>query len=291
MSPSPIINNLEPTINFMNSFANDLSNVINNTDFDSMDRQSSNGAGTALDASLNKLYDDIETLRPELTDAQTDLNNKYNNYNTAMSQINSGSNMINQLSQKTTQNIKEQNNMISNEISNKRRMMEINNYYSNMNTYINSIIRNLIIIVSIIIFFTILSKRGIIPANITSMLTLISIIGIIIYVAYSIYDINIRDKFNFNEYVIPFDITAKHLADNSQSDNNTNIRTILGRELIKGVQEMEQLTGTCFGEDCCQPGTIYDIDRKSCIIQCPSGQIYTTFIDTQNNNKLTGQCK
>ena len=90
-------------------------------------------------------------------------------------------------------------------------MIEINNYYSNMNTYINIIMKNVVILLVIIIFFTILSKKGLLPTNISNLINSTCIIIIIIYVIYSIYDINIIDKFNFNEYQIPFDIEAIHL--------------------------------------------------------------------------------
>lgn len=211
-----------------------------------------------------------------------------------ISQANSGNDLVNELAQSTYETINNQNNQLKNEISNKRRMTEINNYYSNMNTYINSVLKNIVVVVAIIILFTILSKKGVIPSNITNIINILLILAVIVYIIYTAYDINIRDKFNFNEYIIPFDQKAKllELSGNVTGDDSnslTDIRKELSKELLGGVNNLENILGTCVGGDCCNTGTIYDYNTSTCITQCPSGETYQKIINPATG-KLESKC-
>ena len=167
-----------------------------------------------------------------------------NDINSILPQIRATSQFQEKISQTTSDNLTKQNKALEDENNNKRRMIEINNYYSNMNTYINIIMKNVVILLVIIIFFTILSKKGLLPTNISNLINSTCIIIIIIYVIYSIYDINIRDKFNFNEYQIPFDIEAIHLEN---SGNLINLGKELEDELISGIRDIGNY-GTCLGK-------------------------------------------
>lgn len=267
---------------------------------------------TNLDSSLNAFsntpgltentqnqINDILTLNDEIIDMYN--NNQNSNIETQnkflrmQAQLTAGNRLVNELSTKTYQNINDvANKELKTEISNKRRMTEINNYYSNMNTYINNILKNLVIVVAIIILFTILSKKGVIPSNITTIINIILILLVIIYIVYSVYDINIRDKFNFDEYVIPFDQKTKtlELSGNAVNDNSsrlTDIRKNLSKELLGGVNSLENILGTCVGSDCCDTGTIYDYKTSTCIRQCPSGETYQKSINPETG-KLESKC-
>lgn len=204
--------------------------------------------------------------------------------NSTLSQIDAAFNLNNSIANKTLDNISDQNQALAQEINNKRRMTEINNYYANMNTYINNVIRNLVIILSIIILFSLLSRNGILPNNISQFVTVVGVLAIIGYVLYSIYDVNIRDRFNFVEYIIPFDNKAQHLEASGNSSNFTDIRQVLGRELMGGLKGLENAGNTCIGADCCAGGTIYDINRRTCITNCKTGEVYQ-----QTTNPTTGQ--
>ena len=74
----------------------------------------------------------------------------------------------------------------------------------------------------------------------------------------------IRDKFNFNEYIIPFDLTAKQLE---LSGNLTDIKNVFQNDFRGEIDSLEKLTGVCIGEDCCDTGTIYDIENNTCTVR------------------------
>lgn len=206
-----------------------------------------------------------------------------------LSQIDAAFQLNNSIANKTLTNISQQNQALGQQINNKRRMTEINNYYANMNTYINNVIRNLVIILCIIILLSLLSRKGIIPNNISQFITVVGVLAIIGYVVYSVYDINIRDKFNFVEYIIPFDNKAHHLEASGNNSTFTDIRQVLGRELIGGLKGLENIGNTCIGADCCLSGTIYDVNRRACITNCKTGEVYQQTTNP-NTGKLEGSC-
>ena len=78
------------------------------------------------------------------------------------------------------------------------------------------------------------------------------------------------DKFNFDEYVMPFDLTAKL---KEASGNMFNIGQELKTELhpfIVGSKGLENIVG-CIGESCCSTGTVYDIGSDQCVeVKCPA---------------------
>ena len=212
----------------------------------------------------------IGNAQDSISSFKTSISEVYNQFLTAIPQINNAFTLQSSISDNTLNNMNKQNKALEQEVDNKRRMTEINNYYGNMNSHINVIMRNLIIILAIIIIFTILSKKGIVPGNISTFITVICILVIIVYVIYSIYDVSIRDKFNFDEYQIPFDAKAMNLE---SSGNLTDIRKTIGNQFA-GFN-----LNTCIGDDCCEPGTIYDLSRNACIPICPTGQVYKQIVN------------
>lgn len=228
-------------------------------------------------AVLNDISAQAHTLQGSMDTLNYNLNDVTDTLMSSLPQIQASQLLNKKLSEENVQRLTKQSQELDQEIANKTRMTEINNYYSNMNTHINIIMRNLVIILAVIILFTILSKKGIIPGNAATFISVICVIAIIIYVVYSIYDINVRNKFNFDEYVIPFDLEAKHL-ESSGNTTYTDIRDVLGGELLSGINQLQNF-GTCFGDNCCEPGTVYDICRNACIISCPPGLVYKQIVD------------
>ncbi len=261
----------------LSSLKSDLNNLqtnacLNGTSSERCDFSVLNSEIDSAKSSINTILDDGPILTQNLL--------KNNNLiNGAIAQINSNYMLNSRVSGKTFDNLTQQNRQLKQEVNNKRRMTEINNYYSNMNTYLNIVMRNLVIILAVLIFFTVLSKKGILPQNISTMITVICVLGIIGYVIYTIYDINIRDRFNFSEYVIPFDLTAKRLEASGNTTGFTDIRKVLGNELMGGINQLQGLTDTCIGKTCCETGTIYDIKRDACILECSGGKVYTETIN------------
>ena len=275
----------------LNSFQSKLSNVLNNSCF--------SGTGNCDDSDFTYLKTTIDTLNSEIGDitSQTsqltqDLTTNNHLINGSLSQLNTGYQLNNHISRKNIDTIIQQSDQLQQEAINKQRMTEINYYYTNMNTYLNTVLRNLVIVLAVIIVVNVLSKRGIIPEVFTTPINIIAVLGIIVYVIYTVYDINIRDRLNFNEYVIPFDLTAEKMESIGDPNNGgfTDIRKVLGRELIGGIDEIQNLTDTCIGDNCCEPGTIYDISSGTCIIDCAqNNQTYIKTTDSAGN--VIGECR
>ena len=217
--------------------------------------------------------------------------NSLKTLNSSMVQVDANHQFAGLIGRDTVNAINRQNNMFNQEIANKRRMTEINNYYSNMNTQINFIMRNLVIILAIVIIITVLAKKGIIPKDISNFATVFAILVIIIYILYNVYDLNIRDRFNFVQYKIPFSQEAR-----KQGLSGTRLIRKQGlsgtrlNSLTDNIRDRltSSLSNTCIGEDCCAEGTIYDINRNTCILEWPSGTEYMTRID--QNGQTIAKC-
>lgn len=288
LTSNQITDSIHSSIDQINSSQIDISNSI----YDLASAYSSGSLAPSTLTDISTTILDLNTLSDSLNSTSQVLNSTLTTYNTSSQQLNSGNRLLSSLSSKTLDNIISQNRQLDQSVKNKRRMTEINNYYSNMNTHINEILRNIIILVIIVILFTILSKKGIIPANISTIVTIILVTSIVIYIIYSVYDINIRDKFNFNEYIIPFDDKAMHLEASGNTSRFTDIRNTLGKDILGGIDSIQNLTGTCLGGNCCEPGTIYDINRSACILDCSltnPGTKYTVSINPRTG-KSEGKC-
>lgn len=291
-SSDQLTKQITDTANKQNTFITNLTTLSDNLN-DALGNTCLNTCETSLATNLrtdiSNAIDEITTIRNDSATLSRNLVENNRMINSALTQINSNYLLNSEISGKTFNNLTQQNKQLNQEVLNKRRMTEINNYYTNMNTYLNIVMRNLVIILVIIIIFTVLSKKGIIPDNLSKMITTISILGIIGYVIYTVYDINIRDRFNFSEYVIPFDQKAIQLETSGNETGFTDIRSVLGKELTGGINQIQGLTDTCIGDACCSSGTIYDITRGSCILECSGGLKYTETMNP-NSGKLEGSC-
>lgn len=249
------IKDIPRTIDLINDLSGSINNIQNSIQANQIEDNPSE-----FQSSLNTLQNNLEETKNTLGTLSSDYSNFSTRLTNAVPQIVASSMFNEQITDENIKHITKATQELEQDINNKRRMTEINNYYSNLNTYVNITIRNLLIILAIIIIFTVLSKKNIIPTNISTFITVICIITIIIYVLYSIYDINIRDKFNFNQYIIPFDEKAKQLE---RKGNLVDIKDILEGEFLSGLQAIENI-GTCIGAACCISGTIYDYDANVC---------------------------
>lgn len=228
-----------------------------------------------------ELLEQIQTIRDNNLGQSQALLNSLQTLNTSMVQVDANHQFANLIGENTVDTINRQNNIFNQEIANKRRMTEINNYYSNMNTQLNFIMRNLVIILTIVIIISVLAKKGIIPKDISNFSIVIGVLVIIIYVIYNVYDLNIRDRFNFVQYKIPFSQEAKNqeLSGTRLNSLTDNIRDRL----------TSSFSNTCVGEACCTPGTIYDINRNTCILDCQDGKQFKTILGP--NGEPMGMCE
>lgn len=147
---------------------------------------------------------------------------------------------------------------------NKLRMVEINNYYIKKNEYLNGVIKIVLIKIAILLIIIVLAKKEIIPEGIGRFLGILVVLWIVGDGIYVTYDLSMRDKFNFDQYIMPFDITARL---KEASGNMINIGQELKTELhpfIVGSKGLENVVG-CIGESCCSTGTVYDISSDQCV--------------------------
>lgn len=242
MSPTTNTNTIAGWISQFNSGITGLNNIL-----DELKENSDN----------EQLIEKINTFRDQNLDNNQSLLNSLRTLNTSMLQVDANHQFAGLIGRDTVNAINRQNNMFNQEIANKRRMTEINNYYSNMNTQINFIMRNLVIILAIIIIITVLAKKGIVPKDISNFTTGIGVLVIIIYVIYNVYDLNIRDRFNFVQYKIPFSEEAR-----KQGLSGTRLNSLTDNLRNRFTNFM---SSSCVGEDCCETGTIYDTNRDRCM--------------------------
>ena len=155
---------------------------------------------------------------------------------------------------------------------NKLRMVEINNYYIKKNEYLNAVMKRVLLGLAVILILAILSKIELIPTGVATFFGVLIVLVIVAYGVYVSYDLSQRDKFNFEQYVIPFDLTARMME---ASGTLLNIGQELKTELhpfISGSKGLENVVG-CIGQSCCSTGTVYDITKEQCIpTNCPTGQ-------------------
>lgn len=290
-SSNTLTDKISEYTNNYSSFVSDLSGIKNELSAIKTSTCFSTGTCSLNDFdpiknSINNVSGMIDTIVEQGNNVSQNLLQNNTAINSSLAQINSNYMLNSNVSKKTLDNLNKLNVELEQDVQNKSRMTEINNYYSNMNRYLIDVMRNLAIVIGIMIVFITLSKRGILPENISMLINIIGVLGIIGYVIYIVYDINIRDKFNFNEYIIPFDATAKHLESTDRSGEFTDIRKVLGREFIGEIDKLQGLSGSCFGDNCCEPGTIYDLSRNACIIKCDAGETYSQQVDPTTGKRI-----
>ena len=171
-------------------------------------RTSSNLGDKLLDKQLLTAYKSNNEMIKQLTqhkiekykqlkNIETHLDNTPGN-NELITQIlngNSGQNIIGEI--EVTQNKIDD---INNEISIKKRHLEINNYYEKKYSKQQSVLKNVVILLCIILGISFIFKSGLIGEKI-----FVSLIGIllafsVIYICYEVYDIFMRDNHKFDEY-------------------------------------------------------------------------------------------
>jgi hypothetical protein len=102
-------------------------------------------------------------------------------------------------------NVKNLNNNINKEIQNKKRMVQINNYYSDRYQAQIDLMKIIIYVSVPILIISFLTKKNLIPFYISLLLSgLILIIGFV-FIVRKISDLANRSNMNYEEYQFPFD--------------------------------------------------------------------------------------
>ena len=195
ISSSSVYNNVK---NLNSAFADYLDNRTNNEI----------GNGNALDQQLLLAYKSNNEMIQQLTQSKIEKYKKLNNIQTHIDTNTPGNNeLVTKILEgdlATNKGViditKDKISELDNEINEKERNLEINTYYEKKYTKQYKVIRNVVILLSIILAISALFKSGILGEK-----TFISIIGIllafsVIYISYEVYDIFMRDNHNFDEY-------------------------------------------------------------------------------------------
>lgn len=205
-----------------------------------------------LDISLNDATSSIGTIQRQNLEFLQDFKDF-----AVQNQINQG--ITNRYSEKQFNELKAVNEIVHRDNQNKKRMTEINRYYTLKNEAMNGLMQHVLIGMAVILLVIILTKKEIISSYMGQYIGWGIFIYLCVIVVYKMYDISRRDNINFDEYDIPFDPVARQkMADGSLTD----ITQELGTEL-SGLAFSKNLFG-CVGKDCCATGTVYDTSLNQC---------------------------
>lgn len=157
----------------------------------------------------------------------------------------------------------------------KKRKIQINDYYSKTYVEYSYILKIIIVLVAVMILFLILAKYEILDKNISlTAIIIITFIGFL-YVLYRLYLLYMKDNVNFDKDRIPYDRQASELIKQGR---------------IKKKPGLSGLGITCIGEDCCTDGMAYDSTKNKCFpidqnIESTTDQAdtFTNFFETLNN--------
>lgn len=101
-------------------------------------------------------------------------------------------------------NVKSLNNNLHQQIDNKKRMVEINNYYGDRYSHQIELMKLVIYISVPILLISFLTKKGLLPFNISLLLSGIILIIGFVFIIRKINDLANRNNMNYSEYNFPF---------------------------------------------------------------------------------------
>lgn len=167
-------------------------------------------------------------------------------------------------------NSKQKLNFLETENNNKIRLIEINDYYEQKYAEHSSLMKYIILMLIPIIIVSLFYNVGLLSNRIFYLLiVIISIIGSI-FIIYRLLSIWSHDNMNYQEYDWSFNKKSAPSANNSSS-NKTDPWTSPNLNI-----------GTCIGNSCCSPGTIYDEKIHKCV----SGENSTALTDDNKTEQF-----
>ena len=160
------------------------------------------------------------------------------------------------------------------EKNNKRRLVEINNYYGDKYAEHSQLMKIIIFTLVPIIIISVLYSKNILPNIVYKiLLVIISVIGSV-YFWRRYASIISRDNMNYQEYDWKFDAsTAPTGSTTTASDPWASQSSSIG---------------TCVGQSCCSSGQIYDSSMNLCVIPTPTTATSSTATTTESfaNNSI-----
>jgi hypothetical protein len=203
-----------------------------------------------------QIFDEINKLSEERIKFYNQLNEKYielKNKNLDLTKENAESLIITDIieSQLDEHKKKLEQSNIDNE--NKKRLIQVNTYYSTKYREWNKVMKLIIFICIPLLIVSILKKKQLIPDKISMGLLFGILVFGGIYILYRISDLLIRDNFNFDEYKMPMNVDKDEL-DFNKYDN-----------LMDSAKDLQDTSSYCVGNACCSIGTTYDYTLHKCI--------------------------
>jgi hypothetical protein len=144
--------------------------------------------------------------------------------------------------------------MLSEDNTNKRRMAQVNTYYTRHYEENTEVMKNIIFVTVALIIMALLRKKELIPESISTLGIILILTFGGITVGTKVYDIMRRNDHDFDKYDWTFnedEMNKKQL--NQQNTDPSNL------------SEMGMGMAPCYGPGCCDVGTMWDSDSKKCV--------------------------
>jgi hypothetical protein len=145
-------------------------------------------------------------------------------------------------------------NMLSQDNSNKRRMAQVNTYYTRHYEANTDVMKNIIYVSIALIILAVLRNKELIPASIATLGVIIILTFGGIIIGTQVYDIIMRNDHDFDKYDWNFnedEMNRKQLIQQNSDPAN--------------LSEMGMGMAPCYGPGCCDVGTMWDNDSKKCV--------------------------
>lgn len=159
-----------------------------------------------------------------------------------------------QLVENQLNNSKQKLNFLETEKNNKIRLIEINDYYEQKYAEHSSLMKYIILMLIPIIIVSLFYNVGLLSNRVFYFLIIfISLIGSV-FIVYRLLSIWSHDNMNYQEYDWSFNKKAAPSVNDSASNKNDP------------WSSPNVNIGTCIGNSCCSPGTIYDEKIYKCVL-------------------------
>lgn len=144
--------------------------------------------------------------------------------------------------------------LLSEDNSNKRRMAQVNTYYTRHYEANTDVMKNIIYVSVALIILAVLQNKELIPASISTLgiILILTFGGIVI--GSQVYDIVRRNDHDFDKYDWNFnedEMNRKQLLQQNSDPAN--------------LSEMGMGMAPCYGPGCCDVGTTWDNESKKCV--------------------------
>ena len=144
--------------------------------------------------------------------------------------------------------------LLSEDNSNKRRMAQVNTYYTRHYEANTDVMKNIIYVSIALIVIAVLRNKDLIPASISTLgiILVLTFGGIVI--GNQVYDIIRRNDHDFDKYDWNFNEDEMNKAQLVQQNSDP-----------ANLSQMGSGMAPCYGPGCCDVGTTWDNDSKKCV--------------------------